>query len=149
MHLDKRLNWKVHVKKKRDKLNMKMRKIYWLIGRRSPMNLTNKRLIYQAILKPVWCYGLQIWGTTKKSNRLIIQRYQNKVLRQIADAPWYVTNDLLHRDLNVLEVDKVIRIYAKKHEKRLHAHPNITAIELLDSSADTRRLKRVKPHELV
>ena len=119
------------------------------MGYRSPISVANKLLLYKSILKPVWCYGLQIWGTAKKSNRLVIQRYQNKVLRLIVKAPWYVPNALIHRDLKTREVEEEIKIYARRHENRLHRHPNTTAIELLDTSLDTRRLKRVKPHELV
>lgn len=149
MHLDRRLNWKVHVKKKRDELNLKLRNLYWLLGHRSSLSLANKRLIYMSILKPVWTYGLQIWGTAKQSNRLVIQRVQNKALRLIAKAQWFVPNSVLHRDLQIQSVDEVIGLLAAKHEDRLHVHPNVTAIQLLDTSRDIRRLKRLKPHDLV
>jgi hypothetical protein len=52
-------------------------------------------------LKPVWTYGIQLWGCTKQSNIDIIQRLQNKVLRNIVDAPWYIRNASLHRDLQM------------------------------------------------
>jgi len=41
----------------------------------------------------------------KQSNSAIIQRFQNKVLRNIVDAPWYVRNADFHRDLN-METEK-------------------------------------------
>lgn len=148
MHLDRRLNWKVHVKKKREELNVKLRKLYWLIGYGSTLSLANNRLIYQSILKPVWTYGLQIWGVTKQSNRLIIQRFQNKVLRLITKAPWFVPNLELHRDLKIQSVNDVISLFATNHETRLHNHPNVAAIQLLDTTNDIRRLKRLKPHDL-
>jgi hypothetical protein len=34
-----------------------------------------------------------------KSNTAIIKRAQSKILRAIFDAPWYVTNAMLHNDL--------------------------------------------------
>ena len=42
MHLDKRLNWKAHIQMKRKQLNIKTRKMNWLIGPRSTLSLENK-----------------------------------------------------------------------------------------------------------
>jgi hypothetical protein len=51
--------------------------MYWLIGRNSSLTLHNKLLIYKykQILKPVWTYGIQLWGCTKPSNTEIIQGF--------------------------------------------------------------------------
>ena len=46
MTLDARLRWKVHVKKKREELGLKYRKLYWLLGRNSQLSIYNKILIY-------------------------------------------------------------------------------------------------------
>jgi thiazole synthase ThiGH ThiG subunit len=46
-------------------------------------------------------------------------------------------------------VTTAIRRIAQNHEKRLHEHVNVEAIQLLDNSALVRRLKRTKPFELV
>ena len=112
MTLDTKLRWKSHVKKKREELKLKYRKMYWLLGRYSALSIYNKLLLYQQVLKPIWTYGIQLWGCTSQSNRLIIQRFQNKVLRGIVNAPWYIRNDNLHTDLNVETVDTVIKKYA-------------------------------------
>ena len=103
----------------------------------------------QTVLKPVWLYGIQLWGCTEQSNTDIIQRFQNKVLRNIVDTPWYIRNADLHRDLQMEMVTSEIGKFAKKHEKRLLYHVNVEAIQLLDSSELVRRLKRKKPFELV
>lgn len=149
IHLDARLRWKVHVKKKREELGLRYKKMYWLLGRGSQLSISNKILLYKQILKPVWLYGAQLWGCTSKSNLQIIQRYQNKVLRGIVDAPWYIRNSDLHRDLKMDTVEQAISNAATKHEQRLHHHTNIEAIQLLDNTDITRRLKRIKPFELV
>lgn len=149
MTLDVKLKWKAHVKKKREELGIKFKKMYWLLGRGSRLSIYNKILLYKQLLKPVWTYGIQLWGCTKPSNVQIIQRFQNKVLRNIVDAPWYIRNADLHRDLQLETVTKVIEHFAAKHEERLHQHDNIEAIQLLDVDNLVRRLKRTKPHELV
>jgi hypothetical protein len=123
--------------------------VYWLIGRDSSLSLRNKLLLYKQILKPVWTYGIQLWGCTKQSNTDIIQRFQNKVLRNIVNAPWYIRNNDLHRDLEVDVVSSEIQRFAQKHEESLHHHENVEAIQLLDNMGIVRRLQGKKPFELV
>jgi len=57
--------------------------------------------MYKTILKPIWTYGIPLWGTASNSNIKILQRYENKVLRAIVNAPWYISNKVLHADLKV------------------------------------------------
>jgi hypothetical protein len=83
-----KLRWKVHVKKKREEVGIIYKRLYWLMGRRSAMSTHNKLVLYKQILKPVWTYGIQLWECKKPSNIAIIQRFQNKVLRNIVDALW-------------------------------------------------------------
>ena len=66
--------------------------MYWLIGKHSPLSLENKLLIYKTVLKPVWTYGVELWGCASKSYIAVIQRYQSKLLRFIASAARYVSN---------------------------------------------------------
>ncbi|XP_039297989.1 polyamine-transporting ATPase 13A2 [Nilaparvata lugens] len=132
MTLDAKLRWKEHVKKKREQLGIKFKKMYWLLGRTSKLSNYNKLLLYKQILKPVWTYGIQLWGCIRPSNIDIIQRFQNKVLRSCVDAPWYIRNSDLHRDLGVATVISEIQRFAEKHEKRLHQHVNVEAIQLLN-----------------
>jgi len=98
----------------------------------------------------VWTYGIQLgWGGDKKpSNITIIQRFQNKVLRDIANAPSYVRNTDLHRDLKMEMVTAEIRGFARKNEKRLLHHDNVEAMQLLEGSELELRLKRTNPFEL-
>jgi hypothetical protein len=90
MTLDVKLRWKAHVKKKREEMDLRYERMYWLIGRNSSLSLHNKLLLYKQILKTIWTYGIQLWGCTKQSNIDIIQRFQNKVLWKVVSARWYV-----------------------------------------------------------
>ena len=144
MTLDAKMRWKAHVKKKTRKFGLEYNKMYWLMGRRSALSLHNKLMLYKQILKPVWAYGIELWGCTKQGNTDIIQRFQNKVLRDIVDAPWYIRNTDHHRDFQVAMVTNEIGKFAKKHEERLLHHVNVEAIQLPDNSELVRRLKRKK-----
>ena len=123
--------------------------MYWLIGMDSSLSLHNKLILYKQILKPVWTYSIQLWGCTKQSNIDIIQRFQNKALRNIVSAPWYIRNNDLHRDLEVDAVSREIQRFAQKHEERLHHHEKAEAIQLLDNMGIVRRLQRKNPFDLV
>jgi hypothetical protein len=92
----------------------------------------------------MWTYGIQLWGCTKQSNTDVIQRFQNEVLRNIVDAPWYVRNSELRRDLQMEMVTNETGKFAKKQEERLLHHVNVEAIQLLDKSELVRRLESKK-----
>jgi hypothetical protein len=49
---------------------------------------------------------MQIWGTASTSNREILDHFQSKALRMIVDAPWYVLNTVIRRDLQIRTVKK-------------------------------------------
>lgn len=121
---------------------MKNRKLFWLLGPKSQLNIENKLKLYKAILKPVWTYGIQLWGTASNSNIEIIQRYQSKTLRLIVQSPWFITNDAIHNDLKIPTVKEVIKTFSEKYLTRLSNHVNPLAISLLDDSEELRRLKR-------
>jgi hypothetical protein len=114
--------------------------MYWLMGRRSAMSIHNKLMLYKQILEPVSTYGIQLWGCTKQSNIDIIQRFQNKVLRDIVDAPWYIRNAELHRDLQMAMVTNETGKFPKKQKERLLHHVNFEAIQLPDKNELVRRL---------
>jgi hypothetical protein len=99
--LDKRLSWYKHIFTKRKHLGITLTKLYWLFGRRSKLNLSNKLLIYKVAIKPIWTYGIQLWGAASTCNIEILERFQSKALRLIIDAPWYVPNAIIRRDLQV------------------------------------------------
>jgi len=92
LHLDRRLNWKKHVFIKRKQLGIQLSKMLWLLGRKLQLSMENKLLLHKAILKPIWPYGIQLWGTVSNSNIKIVQRFQNKYLR-------LSTHLTLHHDL--------------------------------------------------
>lgn len=142
LHLDRRLTWKEHIKAKRTQLNYRTKKMYWLLGSKSELSLENKVLLYKAILKPIWTYCIQLWGTASNSNIEIIQRYQSKTLRLIANAPWFVSNYSIHKDLQIANVKDEASRLSEKYLNRLSYHPNVLAICLLDNSEEVRRLKK-------
>lgn len=149
MTLDARLRWKEHVIKKKDELNIRLRKMFWLMGKNSELSVQNKLLLYRQVLKPIWTYGIQLWGCTKQSNIKMIQTFQNKVLRCIVNAPWYIRNNDLHRDLEIETVDEEIKKHAVMHGERIAQHMNVEVRNMVNTTDTLRRLKRKKPSDLM
>jgi hypothetical protein len=86
LNLDSRLTWKQHIVKKRKQIDIKVKDLYWIIGRKSTTSLDSKVLLYKTIIKSIWTYGIELWGCASKSRIDIMQRSQSKIL--ITNAPW-------------------------------------------------------------
>jgi hypothetical protein len=123
--------------------------MYWLLGRNSELSIYNRLILYKQALRPVWSYGIQLWGCVSDSNIQVIQRFQNKVLKCIVQAPWYIRNRDLHRDLGIETVTDIITRLARSHKKRLQNHINSEVSRLLNVQNIPRRRKRKKPFKLV
>jgi hypothetical protein len=108
LYFDCRLNWKEHVAKKRKQIDLKTKEINCLTGNKSHLSIQNKLLVYKAVIKLIWSYGIELWGCASKSNVVITQRSQIKILRAITNAPRYVTNHTVHTDFNIPYVSDVI-----------------------------------------
>jgi hypothetical protein len=121
--------------------------MYWLFGRKSLLSLSNKILLYKTMLKPIWTYGIQLWGTASTSNVEILERFQSKVLRLIVDTPWYVPNTIIRHDLHMPTVKEEICTYSSHYSHRLSAHPNDLIRPLLEPP-DLRRLRRFLSNDL-
>jgi hypothetical protein len=86
MTFDAKLRWKEYIKKKFDELNIKFRKMYWLLGRNFELSVHNKIISYKQVICPVWSYVIQLWRCVSDSNTEVIQPYQNKVLKCIVNS---------------------------------------------------------------
>jgi len=64
------------------------------------------------------------------------------MLRVITNVLWYISNDILHRDLNILTVKEEIGIRIKTYKNRISNHPKTTTRHLISGSNNDRRLKK-------
>ncbi|GBN25608.1 RNA-directed DNA polymerase from mobile element jockey [Araneus ventricosus] len=100
--LDSKLTFRNHIKYNTDKFLAKVRAIIrHLIGRKSPLFLNNKVLLFKQILPPILTYASQIWAFAVKTHLKKVQIMQNKILRIMTNAPWYMRNDVIHKDLKL------------------------------------------------
>lgn len=123
---DKCLTWGPHLKAARKKFNSRLhlfRPIFKL-----NLSLNNKIIIYKAMLRPIWAYGIQIWGCAKPSQTKTIQSFQSITFQLLTSAPWYFSNNSLHSNLKIESVTTVTSKHYKKFHSKLatHANPLIT-----------------------
>jgi hypothetical protein len=108
--------------------------------RKSQLSLDNKLLDHNAILKSIWTNGVQLWGSASNCNLEIVERFQSKVLRIITDAPWYVPNAVIKRDLQVLTFRQEVRNCSVTYRQRLDDQPISLAKSLFQGTHCKRRL---------
>jgi hypothetical protein len=76
----------------------------------------------------------------KSSNTEILECFQLKALRMIVDAPWYVPNMIIRRDLQIPTDKEEICRYSSQYSARLSTHPNGIVVNLTELP-DNRRLQ--------
>ena len=142
LHLDHQLTWRKHIQTKRQNFDLKLRAMSWLLGRRSQISFPNQLLLYKSIFKPVWTYGIQMWGCAMPSHTQNLQRLQSKILHSIANAPCYVCNLQFHTDLGIPFVSAEIYRSSLLYYSRLAGHRNALLATMSTTSNVARRLKR-------
>lgn len=149
-HLDRRLTWKNHIITKRKELNKRYGLLRRLLGPKSKLSTNNKLTIYKTVLRPIWTYGIELWGSAKPTNIKTIQSFQSKVLRKILNAPFYVSNSTIHKDLNIPFVSDLAKLRFLSFHSKLSIHPNPLG-KLLSSDTipgnPPRRLRRKWPRD--
>ena len=113
-----------HVVFRKIQLDLSFKRTYWITGKNSELSLENKFLLYETILRPIWAYEIPLWGPASQSNIEILQRFQNKVLGTIVNAPRYVPNSIPHADLSIPTIREEVTNHSVTHKDKLRQHPN-------------------------
>jgi hypothetical protein len=79
--------------------------------------------------------------------RRTLELFRAKALRMIVDAPRYVPNTVIRRDLQIPTVKGEIRRYSSQYSARLSAHPNDLIVNHIELT-DNRRLRRHPPNDM-
>ena len=76
------------------------------------------------IIKSIWTYGIPLSGIATMSHINKIETIQAKILRTIVNAPWYIRNEDIRRDLELPTVMEAISSNAERYKVRIATHPN-------------------------
>lgn len=140
VHIDQRLTWKTHIDKACNKGNAALNLLSSLLCGKSNLSLESKRLLYVAIIRPAMLYGCEIWGAAAQTNLAKIQTTQNKILRVITDAPYFVRNSILHADLQIEPIKtEIIHRASKLYERSaISTNPQVTNL----GKQDPRQIRK-------
>lgn len=129
--LDSTLTWKKHIDNTIHKFFKARNDIAHLLYSNN-MNLGNKILLYKTVLRPILLYCSQIWGAAANTNIQKVQTAQNKTLRMITHAPWYKRNNVIHHELNIHPIRKIIKNQSQKFYHNMYTIPNPEIFNLPD-----------------
>ena len=140
VHLDKKLNFHEHIKQSIAKATGASLSLNPIMGRNSKMSLNNKVTLYKSMIKPILLYASPVWAAVRKTQRKKLQVFQNKALRRITNAPWYVRNTIIHRDLGIESIDSAILSASHKYFNTLEQteHDNLKQIINYDHFVDQK-----------
>ncbi|GBN96959.1 RNA-directed DNA polymerase from mobile element jockey [Araneus ventricosus] len=130
--LDSKLTFRSHIKYNTDKFWAKGHVIIHLIGRKPPLSLNSKVLLFKQVLRPILIYASQIWGLADKTHLKEVQIMQNKIFSIMTNVPWYIRNDLIHKDLKRDSTEYHIQVLSRKFFQQITRNNNPTISEQLN-----------------
>lgn len=148
IYLDRRLTWSYHINKKLSESYARLAILYPILNKKSSLKLKCGTLIYTAIIRPIFTYGCSVWYATSKTNLNKLQILQNKALRIITNAQWFVRNSQLHRETGIPTIEEYIRETAHKFYHNINQCSGARHYNIGNKSIHTR-LKRKLPIDLL
>jgi len=122
--LDSKLLFSKHLLNARHRATGTFLKLFPLLSRDSPLNLTNKLLIYKLILRSMCTYAAPVWSATSLTNLQQLQIFQSKCLRVIGDYPRRTPIHILHSELHIPTIAQFILRITDKFFSQCPAHAN-------------------------
>ncbi|GFW50361.1 probable RNA-directed DNA polymerase from transposon X-element [Trichonephila clavipes] len=124
LFLDAKLTFAYHIEQTRKKALAVHAMLKRLISRRSNLAIRHKVLLYKSIIRPVMCYGSQIFGSAGMCHLKKLHTLTNSFLRQIVNAPWFIRNEIIYRDLKIKPFLPHIKDLSKRFFDKLPSVPN-------------------------
>ncbi|XP_017780075.1 PREDICTED: RNA-directed DNA polymerase from mobile element jockey-like [Nicrophorus vespilloides] len=118
------LRFKQHIESTRNKACATIKLLYPLMNRRSRLNIPSKLAIYKSIIRSGMTYASPAWGHTARTHLYKLQVIQNKTLRTIYNAPWFIRKVQLHREANIPFLSEYMKKSAEKAFARAEIHSN-------------------------
>jgi len=149
VELDKTLTWKCHTEKARAKAKLARAQLYPVIGRNNKTSVKTKLTLIRTIIQPHLTYASAAWGYAAKSHLKRLQAVENIALRAAVDAPWYVRNDTITRDLKYKTATVIIKEHAQKLFAIMAEHQNPLIRAAIDYDPEMEAPHKRPRHQLL
>lgn len=117
-------------------VRIKILKPMWIRG--SGLSLKNKATLYAQVVRPVATYGCPAWSSAARTRRREISTLENKILRGILGAPWFVRNEQIRRELTMVPIDQIVEKRTKDTSEKILRHANRALTGISDYDPTTR-----------
>jgi len=105
--IDKHVSWHNHIEYLIEKLNSR---IHLLKRAKGYLNLHCRKLLFNALIKPVFEYCCSVWGNAPNDQLLRILSVQKRCSTLILDASFHDNSVQLFKKLQWMPIDDVIRM---------------------------------------
>ena len=121
--------------------------LYPLLKKSSPLQLHTSIHLYQTMIRPILSYASPVWAAASKTNIQKIQTFQNKFLRIITKAPWFIPNSQIHQELGITPITVHFSLLSAKFYNKISRIPSAIHFKLGKQNPHRKRLKRKLPRE--
>ena len=114
VYLDSKLTYYRHTTHIIQKAHAVIKKLYPLLLSNSALSITNKKLIYKMLIRPIMTYATPVWCSMAKTHIKKLQIIQNKCLRLILSASNYTRLTELHARSDVQYFEDHVKDLAER-----------------------------------
>ena len=119
--LDRRLTWNENITTLAQKGKQRLGEIHSLIHKNTKLSTRNQLTLYKGIVLPTMLYACEVWGYAAETHIKKLQTIQNKTLRLISGAPWFIRGAQIHNDYKIKTIWEIIQDRTKTfYEKTKH-----------------------------
>jgi hypothetical protein len=104
--VNKRLTWWLHLSSKIQQAYQRLAMLFPILNKKSTLEKKCSLLIYKQILRPLNTYACPIWSKCALTHLKKLQTFQNKTLRIIKNASWFVRPQNIHKDFKIPKLQK-------------------------------------------
>ena len=132
VEMDRKLTWSKHIHQTVQKATGIHAALFPLLKSNSPLPLKTKLLLYNATIRPILSYASPVWLYAAASHLKKIQTVENKIIRKIIGAPWFVKNQNIRKDLQITPILSKLKASLENFSKSFKATENSLLVNLWD-----------------
>jgi hypothetical protein len=111
---DSKLNHSAHINRSFYKANNRLRQLYPILNKASPININLALRIYKSLIRSILTYAAPVWGYASKTHINLLQIFHKNVLRVIRKRPIVTPTKSLHEQTGMETIQTQVSRIATK-----------------------------------
>lgn len=111
------VNWKDNIVSKWKHFDINFRLMYWILGKLLKLSLHNRKSYTKLSLNLS-----ELWRNSTQFQLIIIiinECFRSKLYWIVTFSPWYITNNILLRDLKISKITKELQVVSTSYKNLL------------------------------